>query len=247
MLETHGLTKAFGALAAVDQIDLEVPRGQLTSIIGPNGAGKSTLFNLISGQLQPDQGEIRFEGEPITGRPPYELLKKGIARSFQITNLFGGLTVVENLRLAAQAKTPRRWFLTSLDRLEKPLKIAAELLDRFELAHLAAEEARHLSHGDQRRLEIAVCMASRPKLLMLDEPTQGMAREETKKTDELIRKLVGAVTVLLIEHDIELVMSISDKVVVMHQGRKIAEGAPETVRRNPEVQDAYLGRMSDDA
>jgi ABC-type branched-chain amino acid transport systems, ATPase component len=247
MLETHGLTKAFGALAAVDQIDLEVPRGQLTSIIGPNGAGKSTLFNLISGQLQPDQGEIRFEGEPITGRPPYELLKKGIARSFQITNLFGGLTVAENLRLAAQAKTPRRWFLTSLDRLEKPLKIAAELLDRFELAHLAAEEARHLSHGDQRRLEIAVCMASRPKLLMLDEPTQGMAREETKKTDELIRKLVGAVTVLLIEHDIELVMSISDKVVVMHQGRKIAEGAPETVRRNPEVQDAYLGRMSDDA
>ncbi len=247
MLETHGLTKAFGALAAVDQIDLEVPRGQLTSIIGPNGAGKSTLFNLISGQLQPDQGEIRFEGEPITGRPPYELLKKGIARSFQITNLFGGLTVAENLRLAAQAKTPRRWFLTSLDRLEKPLKIAAELLDRFELAHLAAEEARHLSHGDQRRLEIAVCMASRPKLLMLDEPTQGMAREETKKTDELIRKLVGAVTVLLIEHDIELVMSISDKVVVMHQGRKIAEGVPETVRRNPEVQDAYLGRMSDDA
>lgn len=247
MLETHGLTKTFGALAAVDQIDLEVPRGQLTSIIGPNGAGKSTLFNLISGQLQPDQGEIRFEGEPITGRPPYELLKKGIARSFQITNLFGGLTVAENLRLAAQAKTPRRWFLTSLDRLEKPLKIAAELLDRFELAHLAAEEARHLSHGDQRRLEIAVCMASRPKLLMLDEPTQGMAREETKKTDELIRKLVGAVTVLLIEHDIELVMSISDKVVVMHQGRKIAEGAPETVRRNPEVQDAYLGRMSDDA
>jgi branched-chain amino acid transport system ATP-binding protein len=247
MLETHGLTKAFGALAAVDQIDLEVPRGQLTSIIGPNGAGKSTLFNLISGQLQPDQGEIRFEGEPITGRPPYELLKKGIARSFQITNLFGGLTVAENLRLAAQAKTPRRWFLTSLDRLEKPLKIAAELLDRFELAHLAAEEARHLSHGDQRRLEIAVCMASRPKLLMLDEPTQGMAREETKKTDELIRKLVGAVTVLLIEHDIELVMSISDKVVVMHQGRKIAEGAPETVRRDPEVQDAYLGRMSDDA
>lgn len=247
MLETHGLTKAFGALAAVDQIDLEVPRGQLTSIIGPNGAGKSTLFNLISGQLQPDQGEIRFEGVPITGRPPYELLKKGIARSFQITNLFGGLTVAENLRLAAQAKTPRRWFLTSLDRLEKPLKIAAELLDRFELAHLAAEEARHLSHGDQRRLEIAVCMASRPKLLMLDEPTQGMAREETKKTDELIRKLVGAVTVLLIEHDIELVMSISDKVVVMHQGRKIAEGAPETVRRDPEVQDAYLGRMSDDA
>lgn len=247
MLETRGLTKTFGALAAVDQVDLEVPRGQLTSIIGPNGAGKSTLFNLISGQLQPDQGEIRFEGEPITGRPPYELLKKGIARSFQITNLFGGLTVAENLRLAAQAKTPRRWFLTSLDRLEKPLKIAAELLDRFELAHLAAEEARHLSHGDQRRLEIAVCMASRPKLLMLDEPTQGMAREETKKTDELIRKLVGAVTVLLIEHDIELVMSISDKVVVMHQGRKIAEGAPETVRRDPEVQDAYLGRMSDDA
>jgi branched-chain amino acid transport system ATP-binding protein len=247
MLQTRGLTKAFGALAAVDQVDLDVPRGQLTSIIGPNGAGKSTLFNLISGPLRPDQGEIRFEGEPITGRPPYELLKKGIARSFQITNLFGGLTVAENLRLAAQAKTPRHRFLSSLDRLKEPRRIAAELLDRFELAHLAAEEARHLSHGDQRRLEIAVCMASRPKLLMLDEPTQGMAREETKKTDELIRKLVGAVTVLLIEHDIDLVMSISDKVVVMHQGRKIAEGAPETVRRDPGVQDAYLGRMSDDA
>jgi branched-chain amino acid transport system ATP-binding protein len=245
MLMTRGLTKSFGALAAVDQVDLDVPGGQLTSIIGPNGAGKSTLFNLISGPLKPDQGEIRFEGEPITGRRPYELLKKGIARSFQITNLFGGLTVAENLRFAAQARTPRWRFLASLDRLEEPQRIAAELLDRFELTHLAGEEARHLSHGDQRRLEIAVCMASRPKLLLLDEPTQGMAREETKKTDELIRKLVGAVTVLLIEHDIDLVMSISDKVVVMHQGRKIAEGAPEAVRRDAGVQDAYLGRMSD--
>ena len=247
MLQTRGLTKAFGALRAVDQVDLEVAHGQLTSIIGPNGAGKSTLFNLISGPLKPDDGEIRFEGEPITGRPPYELLQKGIARSFQITNLFGGLTVAENVRLAAQAKTPRREFLSLLDRLEEPQRVAAELLDRFELGHLAGEEARHLSHGDQRRLEIAVCMASRPKLLMLDEPTQGMARDETKKTDELIRKLVGAVTVLLIEHDIDLVMSISDKVVVMHQGRKLAEGTPEKVRRDPEVQDAYLGRMSDNA
>ena len=246
MLQTRGLTKAFGALRAVDQVDLEVAHGQLTSIIGPNGAGKSTLFNLISGPLKPDHGEIRFEGEPITGRPPYELLQKGIARSFQITNLFGGLTVAENVRLAAQAKTPRREFLSLLDRLEEPQRVAAELLDRFELGHLAGEEARHLSHGDQRRLEIAVCMASRPKLLMLDEPTQGMARDETKKTDELIRKLVGAVTVLLIEHDIDLVMSISDKVVVMHQGRKLAEGTPEKVRHDPEVQDAYLGRMSDD-
>ena len=247
MLQTRGLTKAFGALRAVDQVDLEVAHSQLTSIIGPNGAGKSTLFNLISGPLKPDHGEICFEGEPITGRPPYELLQKGIARSFQITNLFGGLTVAENVRLAAQAKTPRREFLSSLDRLEEPQRVAMELLDRFELSHLAGEEARNLSHGDQRRLEIAVCMASRPKLLMLDEPTQGMAREETKKTDELIRKLVGAVTVLLIEHDIDLVMSISDKVVVMHQGRKLAEGTPEKVRRDPEVQDAYLGRMSDDA
>src|ERR1700693_5613137 len=158
MLQTRGLTKAFGALAAVDQVDLEVPRGQLTSIIGPNGAGKSPLFTLISGSLRPDQGEIRFEGEPITGRPPYDLLKKGISRSFQITNLFGGLTVAENLRLAAQARTPRHQFLSSLDRLKEPRRIAAELLDRFELTHLAAEEARHLSHGDQRRLEISGCI-----------------------------------------------------------------------------------------
>lgn len=247
MLQVRGLTKAFGALAAVDHVDLEVPRGQLTSIIGPNGAGKSTLFNLISGSLAPDEGEICFEGLPITGRPPYELLRKGIARSFQITNLFGGLTVAENLRFAAQTKTARRRFLSSLDRLEEPRLVAAELLERFDLGHFAAELACHLSHGDQRRLEIAVCMASRPKLLMLDEPTQGMAREETEKTDKLIRELVGAVTVLLIEHNIDLVMSISDKVVVMHQGRKIAEGAPEKVRCDPEVQDAYLGRVSDNA
>lgn len=247
MLQTRGLTKAFGALAAVDHVDLEVPHGQLTSIIGPNGAGKSTLFNLISGALTPDEGEIRFEGEPITRRSPCELLRKGIARSFQITNLFGGLTVTENLRFAAQAKIARRRFLATLDRLEGPHGVAAELLDRFELGHLATEQACHLSHGDQRRLEIAVCMASRPKLLMLDEPTQGMAREETEKTDKLIRELVGAVTVLLIEHNIDLVMSISDKVVVMHQGRKIAEGTPEQVRRDPEVQDAYLGRVSDNA
>lgn len=247
MLQANGLTKAFGALAAVDHVDLEIPRGQLTSIIGPNGAGKSTLFNLISGAIPPDEGEIYFDGLPITGRPPYELLSKGIARSFQITNLFGGLTVTENLRLAAQAKIARRRFLSALDSLEGPHEVAAELLDRFDLGHLAAEQACHLSHGDQRRLEIAVCMASRPKLLMLDEPTQGMAREETQLTDKLIRELVGLVTVLLVEHNIDLVMSISDKVVVMHQGRKIAEGTPEKVRNDPEVLDAYLGRVADHA
>lgn len=247
MLRASGLTKTFGALAAVDHVDLEIPRGQLTSIIGPNGAGKSTLFNLISGAIPPDEGDIYFDELPITGRPPHELLRKGIARSFQITNLFGGLTVAENLRLAAQAKITRRRFLITLDRLEEPYEVAVELLDKFELGHLANEPACHLSHGDQRRLEIAVCMASRPKLLMLDEPTQGMAREETDKTDKLIRELVGLVTVLLVEHNIDLVMNISDKVVVMHQGRIIAEGTPDKVRNDPEVLDAYLGRVADHA
>lgn len=245
MLRTRGLTKRFGALAAVDGVDLDIQRGKLTSIIGPNGAGKSTLFNLISGCLAPDTGKIDFDGQSAENKRPDQLLARGLARSFQITNLFGGLSVRENVRLAAQANVSRWRFLQRVESVPEPQAKVRRLLDRFELCHLADHEAKHLSHGDQRRLEIAVCMASDPKLLMLDEPTQGMAHHETQMTGNLVRSLVGDVTILLIEHDIDLVMDVSDTVVVMHQGCKIAEGSPDAISAHAAVQDAYLGISAD--
>lgn len=243
ILEADGLSKSFGALRAVDNVSLAVPKGQVWSVIGPNGAGKSTLFNLLSGTLAPDAGAITFVGADISARPPHQRLALGLARSFQITNLFSSLSVLENVRLACQARAPRRQFLRRLGHWQAPVLEARAILSRFELGPWADVKAEDLSHGDQRRLEIAVCMGARPKLLLLDEPTQGMGREETQATDELIRSLAGDTTILLVEHDVELVMSISDHVLVMHQGRKIAEGDPQEIRTSAAVREAYLGEI----
>jgi branched-chain amino acid transport system ATP-binding protein len=241
VIEVRGLCKSFGALHAVSDLEFTAPEGRITSIIGPNGAGKSTLFNLIAGTLAPDAGRIVLGGRDVTGLPAYELARLGLARSFQITNLFFGLSALENVRLAAQAHEARRRFFSRLERLAAPAERARAVLAEFGIAELAGEPVANLSHGDQRRLEIAVCMASRPRVLLLDEPTQGMSPAETLAIDQLIKSLTGRVTVLMVEHDVDLVMSISDQVIVMHQGQKLFAGPPAQARNSSAVRGAYLG------
>jgi len=241
MIAVRGLSKSFGGLRAVADLDFAAREAGVTSIIGPNGAGKSTVFNLIAGTLRPDAGRVELSGRDVTGLPPQVLARLGIARSFQISNLFFGLTALENVRLSAQAQLPRRRFLARVERDAAVVARARAVLAEFGLAELGGDPAANLSHGDQRRLEIAVCMASGPRVLMLDEPTQGMSPAETRAVDALIRSLAGRVSVVVIEHDIELVMSISDHVIVLHQGRKLFEGAPADVRGSGVVRDAYLG------
>jgi branched-chain amino acid transport system ATP-binding protein len=225
----------------VHDLSFEAMPRRITSIIGPNGAGKSTAFNLIAGTLRPDSGGVELDGQDVTGKPSYKLARLGVARSFQITNLFFGLSVLENVRLACQSRERRTRYLVRLDRLADPMARAAEILEECGIDDNAGELVGNLSHGDQRRVEIAVSVALEPKVLMLDEPTQGMSPAETSEVDALIKSLASRVTVLLIEHDIDLVMSISDHVIVMHQGRKLFEGVPSAVRASREVQDAYLG------
>ncbi|CAO3429253.1 ABC transporter ATP-binding protein [Azospirillum doebereinerae] len=241
VLGVRDLSVNFGGLQAVAGVSFQAERGRITSVIGPNGAGKSTLFNLISGAIRPTGGRVTLDGADVTGRSPDRMLAGGLSRSFQITNLFFELPVLENLRIAAQVlETPWRAVLP-LGRSRKALVKAEALLDRFGLTAKADELAGNLSHGEQRRLEIAVALACEPRVLLLDEPTQGMSHGDTADTGNLIKSLAGDLTVLLIEHDIGLVMSLSDHVVVMAQGRKIAEGTPTAVRANPAVQAAYFG------
>jgi len=241
VLEVRDLSVSFGGLRAVDHVSMSAERNRITAVIGPNGAGKSTLFNLISGALRPHAGAVLIEGIDYTGAAPNRLQHAGIARSFQITNLFFELSVAENLRLACQVLEPaaKAWLPIGASRTS--LARVGELLDRFGLQDKAGEPVANLAHGAQRRLEVAVALASRPKLLLLDEPTQGMSHGETADTASLIRALAADVTVLLIEHDIGLVMDLSDHVVVMHQGQKLSEGAPAKVRADPAVQAAYFG------
>jgi branched-chain amino acid transport system ATP-binding protein len=241
MLEAHDLGVSFGGIRAVDGVSFAAAPHQITTLIGPNGAGKSTLFNLISGSVRAHRGHIVLDGKRHERMRPERLRELGIGRSFQITNLFFELTVAENLRLAAQLLEPKGRWLAPVGRSTIARQRVAQLLEEFQLAGKADERAGDLSHGEQRRLEIAVSLASRPKVLMLDEPTQGMSHSDTAETAQLIRALADSVTVLLIEHDIGLVMDISDRIVVMHQGRKLADGPPAEVRADPAVQAAYFG------
>jgi branched-chain amino acid transport system ATP-binding protein len=241
ILKANNLSKRFGGLAAVDNISFEVVPFGVTSIIGPNGAGKSTLFNLLSGTFRPDSGSVLLNDQNVTGMNPEERLFSGMARSFQITNLFFDLTVIDNLRLASQTLHPRSYLYLPLSKCELALARADELLVEFGLLDSRNQLAGALSHGQQRRLEIAVTLATRPKLLLLDEPTQGMSQGDTQETAELIKQLGSKITVLLIEHDVDLVMDLSKTVIVMAQGKKLAEGSPHEVRSNPLVQAAYFG------
>jgi branched-chain amino acid transport system ATP-binding protein len=244
LLTVQHLSVRFGALKAVDDVSFSARRGAITAVIGPNGAGKSTLFNLVSGAIRPMAGQVMLEGRDITGQPPQRLLAAGLARSFQITNLFFELPVRENLRLAAQFVESGPWWrgLRHVQASRAATQRVDELIAQFDLARDADEAAGSLSHGQQRRLEIAMALASRPRLLMLDEPTQGMSHADTQEAAALIRQLVAdGLSVLLVEHDVDLVMNLSDHVVVMHQGAKLAEGPPKAVRANPAVQAAYFG------
>lgn len=241
ILQTDRLGISFGGLRAVDAISFDALPNQITTVIGPNGAGKTTLFNLISGALKPGSGSVNLDGREVTRAGPAELQRAGLARSFQITNLFFDMTVRENLRLATQVLEPASHLMRPLRRTGRAANKVDELIARFELHDKVHEQVGYLSHGEQRRLEIAMCLACEPKVLMLDEPTQGMSHADTEETEALIRGLTDHVSILLIEHDIGIVMAVSDHVIVMHQGQKIADGTPTEVRANPAVQAAYFG------
>ena len=248
ILETDDLVKRFGQFTATDRISLTVERGEFRSIIGPNGAGKTTLFNLITGALPATEGAVYFDGEDITTLSPSERVRRGIGRSFQISNIFGGLTVRENVRLASQSLDRDRYnFVESLfkttDRYDSMNDRTDRILDRIGLRDVADETADALPYGDKRRLEIGVVLATEPDLVLFDEPTAGMSVEETRDTIDLIEEVLVDQTLLLIEHDIELVMELSDHITVLNRGEILAEGTPDEIAADGDVQDAYLGGM----
>lgn len=242
MLEITGIYKSFGDFTAVDGADLTVDEGELVAVIGPNGAGKTTLFNLITGQLKPDNGKVVFMEEDITYLPPYEVCRRGIARSFQIVNIFPRLSVFGNVQVAviSQQRGSNRLFHPAHN-------IAVEetnsILESVGLLDKAWNTAGSLSHGDQRILEIAIALGNDPNLLILDEPTAGMSPEETVATMELVKRLAETrgLTILFCEHDMDVVFGIAQSIMVMHQGRTLIQGKPEQVRENDEVMKAYLG------
>ena len=248
LLQLEGLSKRFGGLRAVDGVSLEVLEGKRHAVIGPNGAGKSTLFNLLTGQIRPDAGKVLFGGVDITGRRPYQLSRFGIGRAFQITNVFPKLTVLQNLQysmLAHRGDTVRPFGLADRRYRDE----AMQLLEAVGLGPAFALQAGLLSHGDQRALELAISLALGTRLLLLDEPTAGMSPYETKRAMELVNGVVAqhGLTLLFCEHDMDVVFGIADTVTVMHQGRVLAEGTPEVIRANPEVQRIYLGDVDVDA
>lgn len=242
-LRTVGLTCSFGALRAVAGVDLSVETGELRAIIGPNGAGKTSLFNLLTGRLSLSAGRIFVSDREATGLPPHAISRLGVARTFQRTNVFPGLSARENVRIAAQS---RRHHLFSLFRPTTSLvdvgETADRVIDEIGLDDLGDRLATELAYGDQRLLEIGIALATAPRLLLLDEPMAGMSPGETERTAQLIRRLAGRITVILIEHDMDVVLSISDRITVLHQGAVIAEGTPQQIQADLRVQDAYLGR-----
>lgn len=244
ILETNDLTRKFGDLVAVDEVSLSVEAGTIHSIIGPNGAGKSTLFNTITGLYQPSSGTVSFAGEDTTGMQPHEIARRGVARSFQTSDVFQGLTVAENVRIAAQSVDPQRdSMLRRASSLTDTSDRSQAVLEDVGLGIYADEPARRLSHGNRRKLELAITAVNNPEVLLLDEPTAGMGREDSVDTIETIRGLAADrdITIVMIEHDIEIVMDISDVVTVLQAGRIIAEGPPEDISDNDRVQRAYLG------
>ncbi len=246
ILETKKIRKEFGGLVAVDDVSLQVHENTVHSIIGPNGAGKTTFFNLISNAIEPTSGKVYFRGKDISRMPMHRMIHLGMGRSFQITNLFPNLTVLENVRLAAQATGKDSFrFLRSASHFRKYEERAWRILSQVGLADRGMSLAKTLPHGDQRKLELGIILAPDPILLLLDEPTAGMASEQVPDMMNLIRQIQssGNKTIILVEHNMNVVMNISDRITVMHQGSILADGTPKEISANAEVQNAYLGKL----
>jgi branched-chain amino acid transport system ATP-binding protein len=227
-------------LTALNQVNFAVDRGEVRAIIGPNGAGKSTLFNCLTGVLRPSSGHLRFNGEDITGAWPDRISRKGIARSYQITNILPNATALENVRIAAQSRR-HGWSLLTHHRAYRDIIEKAEAaLEAVGLRGKAGELAANLSHGEQRNLEIGIALATEPQLLCLDEPTAGMSAAETHDTMELVRRIAKDLTILIVEHDMQVVMELAQRITVLHCGEILAEGAPAEIQQNPRVLEVYL-------
>jgi branched-chain amino acid transport system ATP-binding protein len=242
VLSTQALTRHFGGLAAVSAVSLEARMGELHAVIGPNGAGKSTLINMLSGDLPPTSGQVTIDGRDVTGLPAHQISRMGVGRSYQKTNVFLSFTAFENCRLAAQSRRKTSMqFLRPAAKLEDVNAMAHEALAAAGLGTRADVVASALSHGEQRQLEIAMTLATRPKLLLLDEPLAGMGGEESASMVALLKRLVQTHAILLVEHDMDAVFALADRLTVMVNGQVLATGAPAAIRANPEVQVAYLG------
>ena len=245
LLEVGGLRKAFGALQATDGVDLEVREGETHAVIGPNGAGKTTLIGQLSGMLRPDSGRIRFAGEDITRLPAPARSKKGLARSFQITSIYREFSALDNVALAVQAHAGHSFRFWRPARRERELRDPAlRILGDVGLAGRADVIAANLAHGEQRQLEIAMALATAPRLLLLDEPVAGMGAEESQRMVQFLGTLKGTMTMILVEHDMDAVFSLADRISVLVYGRIIATGAPQEIRANAKVRAAYLGEDS---
>jgi branched-chain amino acid transport system ATP-binding protein len=240
VLQTQGLTRRFGGLTAVNNVDFQVAREEIRAIIGPNGAGKSTFFNLLTGVMRPTSGRIIFNGEDITGLSPDRVSLKGIARSYQITNIMPNATTLENVRIAAQSRR-HGWSMFKHYRDYHDIMDKAEaVLKSVGLAAKADELAANLSHGEQRNLEIGIALATEPQLLCLDEPTAGMSAVETRDIVQLVRSIAKNLTILIVEHDMEVVMGLANKITVLNYGQLLAEGTPSEIQDNPKVLEVYL-------
>ncbi len=242
LLSTKNLTKKFGGFTANRDVSVDFQRGKLTAIIGPNGAGKSTFFNMVSGGFAPSSGEILFEGRNLAGLKQHAFAKVGISKSFQITNLFPALSVLENVRVAVQALHSVYNIWTPRSRNSEWVDKAESLLELVGLQERRRDLAENLAHGEQRSLEIAVALACDPQLLLLDEPTAGMSPEETRVIMGLILKLLEQRTIGLVEHKMKLIMGVSDSIIVLHQGQLLVQGTPDEIRNNEDVKRVYLGQ-----
>jgi branched-chain amino acid transport system ATP-binding protein len=240
ILRTEALTIRFGGLTALNSVDFEVRRGEIRAIIGPNGAGKSTFFNCLTGVIGPTSGRILFNAQNIAALPPNRISQKGIARSYQITNILPNATTLENVRIAAQSRRHAWSMLTHHADFHDIIDKAQSVLESVGLGEKADELAANLSHGEQRNLEIGIALATEPQLLCLDEPTAGMSAAETHDTMELVRRIAKDLTILIVEHDMQVVMELAHRITVLHYGEILAEGTPAEIQQNPRVQEVYL-------
>jgi branched-chain amino acid transport system ATP-binding protein len=245
ILQIEGVSKRFGGLQALNDVNIEVAEGAIHAIIGPNGAGKSTLLNCMIGLIRADTGTVVFDGQPLKGMSPHNIMQRGIARVFQTPQIFPGMSLLENVAIAALAKRDGQFKLNpyeTLDRNHEAMDEAAEILRRVGLLNMATQDGEHLSLGDKRRLELGICMACKPRLMLLDEPTAGMSRHDTNRTIDLLAEISKTgMTMVVIEHDMHVVFTLAEYITVLAQGTVIAGGQPEDVRGNPKVREAYLG------